>query len=293
MTKVRYTQKWISRDAGEGFTFKPEDALLARDAKPGDVKGDAVAGLVKDAMPDDGQEHLVAVALDAHGVPLAYSRVATGSVDQCPLFARDVYAWALTVPCVRFVGVAHNHPSGHVEPSGPDVAGTAVLAKVGQMLGLDVVWSMVVTHTPGPDGSCPWALVARKGEAPKPGDEQPEPYQPKDPDEKGDEDEDEGEPESDGTPNDTPEDEESDEDGDEDEDEESDGDPTPGDEGDEPDGEDEDGDEAPEPDDEGDETGSGDPDPSGEGIPGRAPEQRPGADVEALRAAVKAAFKLS
>ena len=271
MRDVVNAAKWISRETGETSHYMPADAFVAKGATPGDERGDAVCGLVRAAMPDDGQEHLVAVAMDAHGVPLAYGRVATGSVDQCPLFARDVFAWALTVPCVRFVGVAHNHPSGDTTPSGPDGQGTALLAKVGQMLALDVVWSMVVTHeaTPGAE----WALVPIKGKAPEQGEQ--EPYQPHDPDEdegedsEGEgEDDPEGEPESDGTPNDEPEPDEGDE-------------PSEEGEGEDPEGEDE----AP--------SGDSDPDPDSDLPPAPAPDQRPTADVEALRAAVKAAFKLA
>jgi hypothetical protein len=201
---------------------------------------------------------------------VAYGKVATGSVDNCPLFARDVYAWALTIPRCRFVGIAHNHPSGDVTPSGPDVAGSALVAKGGAMLALELVWSMVVTHQ-GPQ----WALVpAAKGKSPQQGER--EPHAPKDPDdepesEPGDEPKG-GEPESDGTPNDSPEDDDEDE-GDEDEQETETGGETP--------------------DEDGGEQGAPEPptDEPGPAVP--MPEVDPAtATAEALRAAVRVAFGL-
>jgi len=199
--RIEQKQKWVLKVNGHTAFDAPEMALEA---------SDDVAKLAVQVLPYDGQEHLFALAMDVHGVPLACARVATGSVDNCPLFARDLFAWGVTVPRARFLGVAHNHPSGDVTPSGPDASGTALLMKLGQMMGLDVVWSLVVTHK-GPQ----WKAIVPKGQ-PKPKDGEREPYQPKDPDEedegkgepkdKGEEDGDEGEGEEDG---------EGDEDGDE------------------------------------------------------------------------------
>lgn len=98
------------------------------------------------AIPDDGREHLMAMAIDCQGQPLAWNIVSSGTVDAVMFYPRDVFAWALLVPGVRFVGVAHNHPSGNVEPSGADVSGTANLAACGKALGVDLAWSLVVTH---------------------------------------------------------------------------------------------------------------------------------------------------
>lgn len=106
----------------------------------------ALATALCQSIPDDGKEHLVAVALDAHMKPLCWGHIATGSVDNVPLYPRDIYSWALTVPSVRFVGVAHNHPSGDVTPSSPDKSGTVIIARVGKELGIDLAWSLVVTH---------------------------------------------------------------------------------------------------------------------------------------------------
>lgn len=264
--RIEQKQKWILKvDADIAFEA-PETALEA---------SDDVARLAVQVLPYDGQEHLFALAMDIHGVPLTCSKIATGSVDNCPLFARDLFAWGVTVPRARFLGVAHNHPSGDVTPSGPDASGTALLMKLGQMMGLDVVWSLVVTHE-GPQ----WKAITPKGQ-PKPKDGEQEPYQPKDPDE--DKPEQDPEPEPDGTPNDKPEDGE-----DESEDED-------------PDGEDEqdgDGDESEDGED-GEDTPEDEPEPApdedhkhdtghSDGYSKKAPE----ASVDDLRAAVIAAFGL-
>ena len=144
-----------------------------------------VAVLVRDAMPRDGQEHLVVVAMNTKGHPLAVSRVASGTVDSCPIYPRDVFAFALTVPLVRFVGIAHNHPSGVVTPSPQDSTVSMIVAKAGALLPIDLLWSIVVTHE-----SDEWAIVPMpKQRQPKQGDDEEQKPQ----------DEDEGEPEPDDT----------------------------------------------------------------------------------------------
>jgi DNA repair protein RadC len=108
--------------------------------------GNDLARAVASMIPEDGREHLVAVALDVHQKPLAWSIVSSGTVDAVMMQPRDVFAWALLVPGVRFVGVAHNHPSGDVTPSGADKSSSVNLAKCGQSLDVQVLWSLVVTH---------------------------------------------------------------------------------------------------------------------------------------------------
>lgn len=140
-----------------------------------------IARLIRQTIPNDGQEHVCVVAADAHCKPLAVGIVGTGTVDMCLLSPRDIFAWALTIPCARFVGIAHNHPSGDVTPSKPDSSGTAVVAVSGQMLGLDVLWSLVVTHI-----SDAWAEVKLKNKPSKQGDDA-EPKRPQSPEDEPEE----------------------------------------------------------------------------------------------------------
>lgn len=180
LVKVSEYRKFVAVESAREFDA-PSEMLKATDD---------VAAVARQMIPDDGQEHLFVCALDAHGKPLAVGVVATGTVDMCPLYPRDVYAWALTHAGVRFVGVAHNHPSGDVTPSGPDKKGSAVVAQGGKMLGVDLVWSLVVTHL-----SREWAEVPLEGKRPNPQGDDAEPKRP--------EDEDESEP--DGSPEESPE----------------------------------------------------------------------------------------
>jgi DNA repair protein RadC len=129
--QTQYIQRLIGQLPLPEKTVEPSDEL--------------VAAIVK-IMPDDGKEHAVAVAMNTQGQPIAIGHLATGTVDCVMLPARDVYSWALLQPTVRYVGVAHNHPSGDTTPSGPDAQMTGLLAAAGKMLGVELLWSLVVTH---------------------------------------------------------------------------------------------------------------------------------------------------
>lgn len=191
--RVEHSQKWIVQTQGASHEYTASDVL---DPKPESPKGGSIRDLVVSILPRDGQEHLAVVVADVHGVPLAVSRVATGSVDQCPLFARDIYSFALAVPRARFVGIAHNHPSGDVTPSGPDGSGSNLVARIGKMLGLDLLWSMVVTHE-----SAAWALVPLKHASDPTGEREPQnpkDPEPEEPEESPEGDEPEESPEGDG-----------------------------------------------------------------------------------------------
>ena len=104
------------------------------------------ARAIVNGIPNDGVEHAHVVAYTARMVPLAWGMVATGGVDMTPFAPREIFGWALTIPRCRYVGVAHNHPSGDTSPSGQDRKATQIVAGVGKALGIDVVYSLVVTH---------------------------------------------------------------------------------------------------------------------------------------------------
>lgn len=137
------------------------------------VPTQGIANMLRAVSPDDGKEHLTVLALDTRGDVLGYEEIASGTVDACMLYPRDIFAWALQVPMVRFVAIAHNHPSGKVDLSQQDKVGSAVVAKVGALVGLDLAWSMVYTHR-GPQ----WEVWQPEG-APQAGNEDAQPQQPR------------------------------------------------------------------------------------------------------------------
>ena len=120
---------------------------------------DELAAALVQCIPNDGREHMVAVAIGTKGAPLAWEVLADGSVDYVALEPRDVYRWVVNVPRARYVGIVHNHPSGDTTPSKPDERATATVAAAGRIIGLDLAWSLVVTHE-----NATWQEIKFKGQ---------------------------------------------------------------------------------------------------------------------------------
>lgn len=166
---------------------------------------DQVAAVCRAVALDDGREHAVAFAMNTRGVVVGYSVVTSGSVDCCMLVPRDVLIWGLQVPTARYVGVAHNHPSGVVEPSREDSQVSKALAAAAHIVGLDLAWSIVFTHR-----SEEWREILPPKERPEMGGDDAEPKRVELPEPEPDEDEqepgeDEEAPAEDGAPEDEPE----------------------------------------------------------------------------------------
>ncbi len=97
-----------------------------------------------DAVPllwhyaDRRQEHFIVLSLNgAHEVD-AVRIVSVGLVNRTLVHPREVFSDALKDRAAAII-VAHNHPSGNVEPSGEDRAVTETLLEAGQILGVRVL----------------------------------------------------------------------------------------------------------------------------------------------------------
>jgi len=89
-------------------------------------------------------ERVVVVMCDAAGAVLRKTTLTEGAVDRSLLPVRDVLALVLATGGTAF-GVAHNHPTGHVEPSEPDRRATARLVAGAETVGLRFLDHVVVT----------------------------------------------------------------------------------------------------------------------------------------------------
>ncbi|MFF7972208.1 JAB domain-containing protein [Streptomyces sp. NPDC007905] len=89
-------------------------------------------------------ERVVVVVCDTAGVLLRKATLTEGAVDCSLLPVRDVLALVLATGGTA-LGVAHNHPTGRVEPSEPDRHAIARLATGAEAVGLRFLDHVVVT----------------------------------------------------------------------------------------------------------------------------------------------------
>jgi DNA repair protein RadC len=84
---------------------------------------------------DRKQEHFLCVSLNGSNEVIAVRVISVGLVNKTHVHPREVFADAITDRASAVI-VAHNHPSGNVEPGQEDVEITKQLKSAGEILGI-------------------------------------------------------------------------------------------------------------------------------------------------------------
>ena len=95
-------------------------------------------------MRDLPKEHLRGLYLDAHYRIIHDEIISIGSVTTNIVHPREVFRPAIECSASAVI-LAHNHPSGIVDPSDADVEVTKQLVSAGKMLGIDLLDHIVIT----------------------------------------------------------------------------------------------------------------------------------------------------
>lgn len=90
------------------------------------------------------KEHMVAFYLDTQQKLIERRVISLGTLDASLLHPREVFEPALQLSAAGVV-LAHNHPSGNLEPSDEDIAITKRIADAGDLLGITLVDHIIVS----------------------------------------------------------------------------------------------------------------------------------------------------
>ncbi|NUW36897.1 DNA repair protein RadC [Nonomuraea sp. SMC257] len=90
------------------------------------------------------RERLVVVVCDPRGAVLRRTVLTEGGADHTAVPVREIVTTVLTSGGAAF-GVAHNHPSGSLDPSDDDVSATARLAAAASTVGLRFLDHLIIT----------------------------------------------------------------------------------------------------------------------------------------------------
>lgn len=104
-----------------------------------------VAELAMARLGSATSEEFWMAALDNKNRLVGWERISKGTVDQAPVYVREVLARALERQASGII-LVHNHPGGDPRPSNQDVELTKRLARSSRDLGIRVLDHLVVTE---------------------------------------------------------------------------------------------------------------------------------------------------
>ena len=90
------------------------------------------------------RECFAVLCLDTKGKPTCFSIVHTGTLNQTLLHPREIFKVAISSNANSII-VGHNHPSGDVSPSQPDIENTKTIVSAGNLLGIQVLDHLIVS----------------------------------------------------------------------------------------------------------------------------------------------------
>ena len=91
------------------------------------------------------QEYFVCLTLDGANRLIAKRVISIGTLTASLVHPREVFAEAITDRAASII-VAHNHPSGNLEPSIADKEVTERLRQAGEILGIDLLDHILITE---------------------------------------------------------------------------------------------------------------------------------------------------
>ena len=95
---------------------------------------------------DRKQEHFLCASINGANEILNIRVVSIGLIDRSPVHPREVFADALSDRASAII-VAHNHPSGGVEPSSSDINITVQLKAAGAIIGIELLDHIIFNRT--------------------------------------------------------------------------------------------------------------------------------------------------
>ena len=97
------------------------------------------------AMANAKTERLVALYLSVAGWPIQRKTISIGTLANTPAHPREILGPAIRCNAYQYV-IAHNHPSGNLEPSQEDILMTQNLREASDLMGIYLVDHLIVSR---------------------------------------------------------------------------------------------------------------------------------------------------
>ena len=94
---------------------------------------------------DLDREAIYSLFLDARNKILGIEEVSVGTLNSTLVHPREVFKGAILIGAAGLI-IAHNHPSGDVEPSTEDIELTKRLSRAGDIIGVELLDHVIVSR---------------------------------------------------------------------------------------------------------------------------------------------------
>lgn len=99
--------------------------------------------VLRDLLEYEDREHFLALTLNTKNEINSIITVSIGTLNSAMVHPREVFKSAILSNANKII-IAHNHPSGHIEPSQEDKNITNRLIQCGEILGIGVLDHIII-----------------------------------------------------------------------------------------------------------------------------------------------------
>lgn len=104
---------------------------------------DVVYDICDEILKDCDKENMIVICLDTQNKPTNINIAGVGSISSAIVEPREIFKTAILSNSKSII-IAHNHPSGKVNPSHADIFLTKRLIKCGTLLGIKILDHIIV-----------------------------------------------------------------------------------------------------------------------------------------------------
>jgi DNA repair protein RadC len=97
-------------------------------------------------IKNHSQEHFICITLNGAGSVIQSRIITIGLLNHSLVHPRETFRGAILDNAASII-IAHNHPSGQLEPSNQDLAITKQMIEAGSILGINVIDHIIVGST--------------------------------------------------------------------------------------------------------------------------------------------------
>ncbi len=124
------------------------------------TKADSMARILQEILKsedevDQDKEHFWVIGLNTDGTIRYIELVTLGLLNASLAHPREVFRFAIMKAVDRII-IAHNHPSGNLQPSNEDITTTAKLREAGKVICIELIDHIIINK----EG---WFSFASKG----------------------------------------------------------------------------------------------------------------------------------